>query len=53
MLLRKCFSGHVKSSFDNPAKNFPVKIQVFLVKVQKNEKPIVQEYFFEVFTLNT
>ena len=53
MLLRKCFSGHVKSSFDNRTKNFPVKIQVFLVKVQKRRKTIVQEYFFEVFTLYT
>ena len=38
VLLRECFCGHVKSSFDNPAKNFPVKIEVFLVKVQKRRK---------------
>ena len=38
VLLRECFSGHVKSSFDNPAKNFPVKVEVFLVKVQKRRK---------------
>ena len=32
MLRRKCSSGNVESSFDNPAKNFPVKMQFFLVK---------------------
>ena len=47
MLLRKCFSGPVKSSFDKPAKNFPVKIQFFLVKVQKNVQTIVQEFFLK------
>ena len=31
--------------FSNPAKVFPVKMQNFLVKVQNDEKPIVQEYF--------
>ena len=46
MLLRKCFSGHVKSSFDNPAKNFPVKIQVFLVKLQKRRKTNCSRVFF-------
>ena len=34
-LLCKCSSGHVKSRFDNPAKIFPLKLQVFLVEVQK------------------
>ena len=46
MLLRKCFSGHVKSSFDNPTKNFPVKIQVFLVKFQKSRKTNCSRVFF-------
>ena len=46
MLLCKFSSGHVKSSFDNIAKNFPVKTQVFFVKVQKKtKKPIAQEFF--------
>ena len=38
MLLCKCSSGHVEKGFENPAKNFPVKIQVFLFKVQKRRK---------------
>ena len=46
MLLRKCFSGHVKSSFDNPTENFPVKIQVFLVKFQKRRKTNCSGVFF-------
>ena len=49
MLLRKCFSGHIKSSFDNPTKNFPVKIQVFLVKVQKRRKTNCSRVFFRSF----
>ena len=49
MLLRKCFSGHVKSSFDNRTKNFPVKIQVFLVKVQKRRKTNCSRVFFRSF----
>ena len=53
MLLRKCFSGHVKSSFDNPTKNFPVKIQVFLVKVQKRGKTNCSRVFFSKFLLCT
>ena len=32
------YSGHVERSFDNLDKNLPVKIQVFLVKVQKRRK---------------
>ena len=38
MLLCNCSSGYVKSSFDNPARNFPVKIQVSLVKIQKKDR---------------
>ena len=49
MLLLKCFSGHVKSSFDNPTKNFPVKIEVFLVKVQKRRKTNCSRVFFRSF----
>ena len=49
MLLCKFSSGHVESSFDNIAKNFPVKTQVFWSKSKKNEKPIAQDYFFDVF----
>ena len=53
MLLRKCFSGHVKSSFDNPAKNFPVKIQVFLVKVQKKtENQLFTSIFWSFFSVH-
>ena len=32
------YSGHVERSFDNIDKNLPVKIQVFLVKVQRRRK---------------
>ena len=53
ILLWKCSSGHVESSFDNPAKNVRVKIQVFLSKSKKDEKTIVQEFFFDVFHLYT
>ena len=49
MLLRKCFSGHLKSSFGNPTKNFPVKIQIFLVKVQKRRKTNCSRVFFRSF----
>ena len=46
MLLYKCFFGHVKCSFDNLAKNLPVKRQVFLVKVQKRRKTNCSRVFF-------
>ena len=50
MLLCNCSIGHVKSIYDNPAKNFPAKTQVFLVKIQKkHEKPIVQQIFWRFF----
>ena len=45
MLLRKCSSRHVESSFDNPAKNFPVKTQVFLFNSKKDDEAFVQESF--------
>ena len=38
MLLFKGSFGHVESNFDNTAENFPVKIQFFLVEVQKRRK---------------
>ena len=44
---RKCSSGNVESSFDNPAKNFPVKIQFFLVKFQKKTK---NQFFKSIFS---
>ena len=53
MLLWKCSSGHVESSFDNLDKNLPVKIQVFLVKVQKRRKTNCSRVFFEIFPLYT
>ena len=46
MLLCKCSSGHVESSFDNPAENFPVKTQVFLFKFQKRQK---NQFFKSIF----
>ena len=49
MLLFKCSSGHVESSFDKIAKNFPAKLQVFLVKVQEKRKTNFSRVFFEVF----
>ena len=50
MLLCKFSSGHVESSFDNIAKNFPVKTQVFFVKVQKKTKnQLLKSFFFDVF----
>ena len=51
MLLCKCSTGQVESFFDNPAKNFPAKSQDFLVKIQKDEKPIVQQIFLAFFPL--
>ena len=48
-LLLRGSSGHVESSFDNPAKNFPVKLQVFLVKVQEKRKTNFSKVFFDVF----
>ena len=53
ILLWKCSSGHVESSFDNPAKNVRVKIQVFFVKVQKRRKTNCSRVFFDVFHLYT
>ena len=53
MLLRKCFSGHVKSSFDNPTKNFPVKKQVFLVKFHKKMKNQMFKSIFSKSLLST
>ena len=53
MLLYKCFFGHVKCSFDNLAKNLPVKRQVFLVKVQKRRKTNCSRVFFLNFFLCT
>ena len=49
MLLFKGSFVHVESSFDNPAKNFPVKLQVFLVKVQEKRKTNFSWVFFDVF----
>ena len=49
MLLFKGSFVHVESSFDNPAKNFPVKLQVFLVNVQEKRKTNFSWVFFDVF----
>ena len=49
MLLFKGSSGHVETSFDKTAKNFPVKLQVFLVKVQEKQKTNFSRVFFDVF----
>ena len=49
MLLFKGSFGHVESSFDNPVKNLPVKLQVFLVKVQEKRKTNLSWVFFDVF----
>ena len=53
MLRRKCSSGNVESSFDNPATNFPVKMQFFLVKFRKRRKTIFSRVFFWRFSLCT
>ena len=53
MLLCKCSSAHVESSSGNPAKIFPVKIQLFLVEVQKRRKFIFSREFFWRFSLCT
>ena len=53
MLRRKCSSGNVENSFDNPAKNFPVKMQFFLVKFQKRRKTNFSRVFFWRFSLCT
>ena len=50
MLLFKGSLGHVESSLDNPAKNFPVQLQVFLVNVQEKRKTNISRVFFDVFT---
>ena len=52
-LLCKCFSGHVKSRFDNAAKNFPLKIQVFLVESKNDNKSSVQDLFLLTFFFYT
>ena len=49
ILLWKCSSGQVESSFDIPAKNVRAKIQVFLSKSKKDEKTIAQEFFLTFF----
>ena len=53
MLLCNWSSGHVESSFDNPAKKIPVKIHVFLVKVQKRRKTVCSTVIFSTFFLCT
>ena len=50
MLLFKGSFGHVESSFDKPAKNFPVQLQVFLVNVREKRKTNISRVFFDVFT---
>ena len=53
MLLCKCSTGQVESIFDNPGKNFPAKIQDFLVKIQKRRKTNCSTIFFWYFFLCT
>ena len=50
MLLFKGSSGHVESSLDNPAKNFPIQLQVFLVNVQERRKTNNSRVFFDILT---
>ena len=50
MLLFKGSFGHVESSIDNPAKNFPVQLQVFLVNVQEKRKTNISRVFYDVST---
>ena len=50
MLLSKGSFGHVESSFDNPAKNFPIQLRVFLVDVLEKRKTNNSRVFFDVFT---
>ena len=50
MLLCKFSSGHVESSFDNIAKNFPVKTQVLLSKSKKRRKTNCSRVFFWPFS---
>ena len=52
-LLCKCSSGHVESSFDNIATNFPVKTQVFRQSPKKTKKTNAREYFFSTFFVCT
>ena len=52
-LICKCSTGHAESIFDKPAKNFPAKTQVFLVKIQKRRKTNCSTVIFEVFFLCT
>ena len=49
-LLCKCSSGHVESSFDNIATNFPVKTQVFRQSPKKTKETNAREYFFRRFS---
>ena len=53
MLLCNWSSEHVESSFDKPAKKIPVKIHVFLVKVQKRRKTVRSTVNFSTFFLCT
>ena len=49
LLLCKCSTGHVESIFDNTAKNFHAKTQVFLVKIQKRRKTNCSTVFLTLF----
>ena len=40
-----CSCGHVECSFDNPARTFPVEIQVYLIKFPKRRETIVEKFF--------
>ena len=46
----KCSSEHVESRFDKLAKSFPVKIQLFLAKVQKRRKTNCSRVIFWSFS---
>ena len=46
-------SGHVESSFDNPAKKIPLKKHVLLVKVPKRRKTFCSTVNFSTFFLST
>ena len=53
MLLCSCFSGHTESSFDNPAKIFPIKIEVSFVKIQRKRQNNCPRVLFLTFFLCT
>ena len=53
LLLCNCSSGHVESSFDNPAKKIPLKKHVLLVKVPKRRKTFCSTVNFSSFFLST